>query len=112
MSAQPASTSHQDIAGQTETAEDSFTAPGSEPLETLSPEQEVDVLEGYLRESFPEEFRRTNRQVPETPVEIAIRLLAGLHAHVAAGSPDVRCQERFCNKARGHTDAHGWVHFG
>jgi hypothetical protein len=112
MSTAPASTTRQETAGQTETSNDSLLAPGNEEHVPLTAEAEVEVLEAFLREEFPEEFKRTNRQVPESPVEIAIRMLQALHAHVAAGAPDVRCAETFCNKPNGHTDSHGWVHFG
>lgn len=105
-------TAQQEVAGQSPTDDDSLIAPNSEPLERQSPDVEEQRLEAYLRESFPQEFTRTNRQVPESPVSMAIRLLTGLHAHVATGAPDLRCETTFCNKPRNHADAHGWVHFG
>lgn len=110
----PASTSRGEVASTTPTAEDNLVAPGTPEEPAPVPEfdrYELQRLEDFLTDSFPTEVGRTNRQRPETAVDTAIRLLAGLHAHVPPTQVD-RCPESYCNKARGHRDACGWVHYG
>lgn len=110
----PASTSHGEVATTTPTADDNFTAPGTpeEPAPVAEFDRyELQRLEDYLKDRFPTEVGRTNRQRPETPVDTALRLLEGLHAHVPPTQVQ-RCQEAYCNKPQGHRDSHGWVHFG
>jgi hypothetical protein len=104
-----------EAAGQQDTSEDGLVPPGATayaPGHTVPPEHQVLHLEAYLASQFPDEVHRTNYQVPETPVDTAIRLLSGLHAQVAVTNPQARCPEQYCNKPVGHRDAHGWVHFG
>lgn len=112
----PASTSHMETAGQTETSDDNLVPPGAQAypqgLGTADDSAEVSRLAMFLAVNFPDEVNRTNVQVPESPVDVAIRLLTGLHAHTANAEPDVRCAQEFCNKPQGHTDVHGWVHYG
>jgi hypothetical protein len=107
----PASTAHSETAGQTETSNDNFTAPGQERLgwdPDMTLEQQEKRLVEFLEERFPDQvdFRQ------EFPIEAAIRLLTGLHAHRANRADASRCSAEFCNKPDGHRDGHGWVHFG
>jgi hypothetical protein len=82
------------------------------PLSLISTEPETDdvkitKLSSFLRSQFPGEVNRTNRPVPEHPVDVAIRLLTGLttQGHVA------RCREPYCNRPSGHGEPHAWVHY-
>lgn len=102
-----------EAAGVTETSADGLTPPGaptSAPGQVpLSPQEEIEGLDRFLRTRFPGERERTNRQVPETAVQTAVRLLQAL----AARTPPTlvqRCQEEFCNQPAGHRGLHGWVH--
>lgn len=63
-------------------------------------------LADYLRAHFPRQMEVT-RQYVEHPVDVAIRLLAGLSSH----SPQVteHCKEPYCNKPLHHADEHGWI---
>lgn len=66
-------------------------------------------LTEYLREHFPHQMEVT-RQFAEHPVDVAIRLLAGLSSQ----APQVaeHCKEPYCNRPKGHADDHGWVNYG
>lgn len=109
---QPASTSHAEIATTHETSADSFHGPGAVlPGEEETAEQALSRLEAFLDQTFPAERDRSNHQVPEGDVDMAIRLLTGLAAFKASHEPNVRCKEPYCNKPLGHLDAHGTVHF-
>lgn len=68
-------------------------------------------LQGFLEEHFPDEVTRSNLQHPEGPVEVAIRLLTGLHAQKPPTQVE-RCPAEYCNKPVNHREAHGWVHYG
>lgn len=107
MTTEPAIT-HGEIVQQTETSEPDLIPPGAD-MEFVgeSATDQVARLQIFLEERFPEEVTRTNRQVKETPVETAMRLLSGL---ATQGTMIQRCAEEYCNKSLGHTDHHGWVH--
>jgi hypothetical protein len=103
-----------EIAGQTETSNDNLIPPGAEGAEVDEvggSDFEVAKLAAYLQGVFPEEWVRSNRQRPEGPVDMAIRLLQGF---VAASPASVleRCPEEYCNQPKGHGTVHGWVHNG
>jgi len=115
---QPASTLHVDNQpGTQDTSEDSFLAPGQDLLDwwlAEDPDQDpeyylkqVQKLATWLETNFGDEVHRTNVQRPETPVDLAIRLMAGF-AH-SSGLVE-RCDTEYCNKPKGHTDPHGIVH--
>lgn len=108
MSTTPASTSRGETAGQTETSNDNFTAPGHQQQgwQVSLPDQE-DRLTAFLADRFPQEVGPT-----ETPIETAVRLLTGLSAHRANRQDAPRCSRPFCNKPDGHLDGCGWVHYG
>lgn len=102
---------HGEAAGVTDTSTDSLVPPLASPLEgtpTADPGGEVDRLTQFLFDRFPGEMDRTNRQVAETPVDVAIRLLSALSGQ---GTSIERCDREYCNKPRGHQDLHGWVHY-
>lgn len=71
---------------------------------------EIRRLRLYLEEQFPHEVDLTNRQVPETTVETAIRLLRGLSA-TAPPQQVKRCPEEYCNQISGHEGVHRWTHY-
>lgn len=114
MSDAPASTAHSETAGQTETSDDNYLAPGqvSHKPKTGLDEDQIEDLRVFLAEHFPQEVGRSNLQVVERPVDTAIRLLTGLHAHRANSVTVERCSTQYCNKPSSHRDAHGWVHYG
>jgi len=85
--------------------------PGAKSHERLngSPVQQIARLKAYLNQAHPEEMVATNRQHPEHPADIAIRLLQGMSAvHPTAVT---RCAQNYCNKPDGHADEHGWVNY-
>lgn len=108
---QPAS----ENAGQTDTTTDGVIPPGAVSYEhdeeSGEPTFEIARLAAFLDTSFPEEMTRSNRQVPESPVDVAIRLLQALSA---SAPPHVleRCGEEYCNQPQGHRGEHGVVHSG
>lgn len=65
----------------------------------------------FLQDAFPEEIGLSNRQVPERPVDTAIRLLKGLSA-TSPSAVVVRCGEAYCNQPEGHSGDHGMVNYG
>jgi hypothetical protein len=75
-----------------------------------SPAQQIGRLKAYLQEAFPQEFDASNRQYPEHPADLAIRLMTGMVA-IAHPQQTPRCQEPYCNKPAQHTDEHGWVNY-
>jgi hypothetical protein len=101
--------------GTTDTAIDAVIPPGAESFEqgteTGDPNFALAKLASFLEDFFPEEVRRTNVQVPDSPVDVAIRLLQGLSAS-APLSALPRCSEDYCNQPQGHSSEHGWVHNG
>lgn len=104
-----------ETAGQTETAVDGLVPPGAvdfgQAEESGDPTFEIARLAAFLDGAFPGEMARSNRQVPESPVEVAIRLLQALSATAPLHVLE-RCSAEFCNKAEDHQDEHGWVHNG
>lgn len=102
---------------QTDTTEDSFVPPGA----TAYPPEDyliksvgddailqVTALADFLVENFPDEINPSNRQVPETPVDTAVRLLLALSATQKA-FPGKRCQAAYCNRPESHDGPCGWV---
>lgn len=82
------------------------SAPISDPGEVLGNPHVADLnrLHNFLITNYPQEFNRTNRQKPESAVEIAMRLLSGTtHSRVPT------CQAQFCNLPLAHQGDHGWV---
>lgn len=80
--------------------------PTDDPGEALSNPHVADLnrLHNFLIVNYPNEFNRTNRQKPETAVEIAMRLLSGV------GTSRVpTCQSPYCNLPNNHQGDHGWV---
>lgn len=101
--------------GQTaETSADNLTpvgAPDYSVDDVDDPTFQVVKLATWLEENFPQERSRSNRQVPESPVDTAIRLLQALSAS-APLSVLPRCGEPYCNRPESHEGEHGWVHNG
>ncbi len=99
--------------GVVDTTNDSFVAPGNEPLPQTDSEGNpslddpaydnlnIDRLRDFLEARFPHEMGLTNTQVPESPVDVAIRLLTQFHA-TSMSVP--RCETSYCNKPKGHVD--------
>lgn len=85
------------------------SAPISDPGEALrNPHAgEVNRLNSFLMRSFPEAMGRTNRQAPESPVDVAIRLLSGL----SATGVHPRCPAEYCNLPAQHDGEHGYVNY-
>ncbi len=108
-------TSTQDIAGQTETSNDNLIPPGAEAYEALpefeegNPTFEIARLAAFLDQTFPGEMDRTNVQVPDGPVAVAIRLLQSLSV-TAHPSVLPRCGQEYCNQPQGHLTEHGVIH--
>lgn len=84
-------------------------APIADPGEALrNPHAaEINKLNTFLMQAFPAAMGRTNRQTPETPVDVAIRLLRGL----GATGTHLRCTSEYCNLPRGHQGEHGVVNY-
>lgn len=84
-------------------------APIADPGEALrNPHAaEINRLNSFLMTSFPTEMNRTNRQAPESPVDVAIRLLQGL----GATSAGPRCGQQYCNLPLNHDGDHGFVQY-
>lgn len=80
-------------------------------LNEQAPDSDYQVLRlaEYLRENFPQQMR-VNRQFPEHPVDIAIRLLAGLASQAPAVA--AHCDAPYCNLPKGHVEDHGWINYG
>lgn len=109
---EPASTLRQENAETHDTTADSFIPPGvTDRLVEMDAADQVEALTQFLDRNFPGEMQRSNRQVPELPVETAMRLLLGLAGKANLTSAR-RCDEPFCNKNAGHADVHGMVHYG
>lgn len=107
----PASTLHQENASNHDTTQDSFIPPGvtDEQVESDAADQ-LETLIKFLDNHFPGEMQRTNRQVPETPVQTTMRLMLGLSGK-ANLTAVTRCDEQYCNKTQGHAGVHGMVHY-
>lgn len=68
---------------------------------------ELNRLQTFLMTSFPQEMNRSNVVTPESPVDVAIRLLKGLG--VVTGSN--RCQTEYCNLPVNHDGEHGYISY-
>lgn len=82
-------------------------APASDPGQALHNPALADLqrLHNFLMLNYPKEFARTNRQRPETAVEVAMRLLSGVH-----NSKVATCSAPYCNLPEDHqSPEHGWV---
>ena len=65
---------------------------------------DMNRLHNFLITNYPAEFNRTNRQQPETAVEIAMRLLSGTsHSRIPT------CPSPYCNLPIHHQGDHGWI---
>jgi hypothetical protein len=104
---------------QTDTTTDSLVPPGAEAYEhawhVVANEHvaeqavlQVTKLADFLVENFPDEINPSNRQVPETPVDTAVRLLLAFSATNRATQVKW-CPETYCNRTRGHGGPCGWV---
>jgi hypothetical protein len=84
-------------------------APISDPGEAIRNPfaGEVNKLNNFLMTAFPNEMNRSNLTVPETPVDVAIRLLKGLSV-VGGGT---RCPVEYCNLPINHDGEHGFISF-
>jgi hypothetical protein len=114
VSEAPSGISHGEVASTHDTTQDNLVPPGQRTHQEVlgaHPAEEVARLGAYLSARFPEELTRSNLQQPESYVQVAIRLLDGLSAHVPP-SQKPRCETQYCNKPLHHTDGHGWIHFG
>ncbi len=83
--------------------------PVSDPGEALRNPYaaEINKLNNFLMLAYPREMSRSNVVSPETPVDVAIRLLQGLG--VTTGS--ARCREQYCNLQANHDGEHGFVNY-
>ncbi len=102
------------FAQTTDTSNDVLTPPGAEvfdlpEFETGNPTFEIAKLAAFIDETFPRELDRTNTQVPDSPVDVAIRLLMRLSA-TAGPHAITRCDQEYCNRPQGHTGDCGIVH--
>lgn len=102
----------QDTADEVPVAHPEFMRTGvpiSDPGEALRNPYaaEVNRLNNFLMTAYPKEMTRSNVVVPETPVDVAIRLLQGLG--VTTGN--ARCPEQYCNLQANHDGEHGFVNF-
>lgn len=68
---------------------------------------EINRLHGFLMVSFPNEMNRSNLVAPESPVDVAIRLLKGLST-VGGGT---RCPVEYCNLPINHDGDHGFISY-
>lgn len=104
--------SHGERAEVTETAEPDLVPPGLRPYypseDNASAEDQIDRLSEFLLANFPGEIGRSNYQVSEGAVDVAIRLLSALSTR---GTQIERCEAEYCNRPRGHREAHAWVHY-
>jgi hypothetical protein len=93
---------------QTDTTEMDLIPPGVLTHVADQAVLQVTMLADFLVENFPGEINLTNYQIPETPVETAIRLLKALTANTVLDRFR-RCSEDYCNRTQGHDGVHGWV---
>lgn len=84
-------------------------APISDPGEALRNPYagELNKLQTFLMTAFPREMRRTNVVRPESPVDVAIRLLQGF----GASANVARCPDEYCNLPVNHDGDHGFVQY-
>ena len=102
----------QDTAAEAPTEHPGFMrsgAPISDPGEALRNPYaaELNKLQTFLMTAYPKEMARTNVVAPQSPVDVAIRLLQGLGATTATA----RCQDEYCNLPANHDGDHGFVQF-
>lgn len=112
-------TTRQETSGATlETTADNLVPPGAQSFDPdVNPNRDAVVyhdlelgrLADFLEQRFPDELDLSNRQEPESTVDVAIRLLTLFHATSPTAA---RCKTSYCNKPQGHQDAHGWVNNG
>lgn len=86
-----------------------YGAPISDPGEALRNPfaAELNKLQTFLMQSYPQEMARSNVVKPESPVDVAIRLLQGLGAVTGPG----RCPAEYCNLPASHDGDHGFVSY-
>lgn len=92
------------------TGTDTITGPSApEPVADVEPaEAQLERLARFLRSRYPNEGSLLPDGNPESPADVAIRLLQGLQANTGnAGLP--RCPEQYCNQSEGHQSPHGIV---
>lgn len=96
--------------GVVDTTEGDLVPPGMTTHQRIADDaiEQVTRLSGFLVKYFPEEIDLSNRQVPETPVDTATRLLLGFISKIPPGQLE-RCPAEYCNKPKDHQDVHGWV---
>lgn len=84
-------------------------APIADPGQALRDQYaaEVNRLHTFLMVNFPKEMGRTNVPNPETPVDVAIRLLQALGS-TGAGP---RCSQEYCNLPLNHDGQHGFISY-
>lgn len=102
--------SHAERAENHETTEDNFQPPGTQSPLSKAPTAQLGRLKSYLEVNFPDELLRVT-QHGEATVDVAIRLLASLHAYTPPGQVQ-RCDQPYCNRPLGHKDICGWVQGG
>lgn len=85
-------------------------APISDPGEALRNPYagEINKLNSFLMEKFPDQMKLSNRQKNESPVDTAIRLLSGAST---AGMNIQRCGEEYCNLPKNHDGDHGYINY-
>ena len=75
----------------------------------VSNDKQISALVEFLQGTFPAEVALSNRQVPETPVATAIRLLTGFQATVTSAAMQ-RCPAEYCNRTPHSIDEpHEWI---
>lgn len=68
---------------------------------------EINKLNTFLMTAFPREMSRSNVTAPQSPVDVAIRLLTGMGS-VSAGA---KCSVEYCNLQANHDGDHGYVNY-
>jgi hypothetical protein len=68
---------------------------------------EMNKLRNFLMQAYPREMNKTTASGPESPVDVAIRLLKGLGV-VTGGA---KCAEEYCNLPVNHDGPHGFVNY-
>lgn len=75
----------------------------------VSNDEQISALVQFLQQAFPDEVALSNRQVPEKPVDTAIRLLTGFMA-TAKPAAMARCPFEYCNRTPHSPDEpHEWI---
>jgi len=68
---------------------------------------EINRLNTFLMTAYPREMNRSNVVAPESPVDVAIRLLQGL----STSNPGGKCPAEYCNLQANHDGDHGFVNY-